>query len=747
MAKGRYEGRHVENLAPQQAFDEAVKVLGRDKRRYSGVNYPAYKGKTTAPMSTLTQRARGLRQGFAEKPAPYTRKLESVLNRPGTGISEQNIQGQTQRIAGEQQGFSDTQMLGALRKQFRESYNPNIDRFRGKGQGDIRSEANRAAEGFRDIGRTSGTLEKTSNEQLVKALKSLQSQKEDRRGALTGMLDQFGAQKHGYTNLANKASQNEFNEEANAPFKKMDMLREALRPLQGETELGVNPDRQSQAGIDALQSLRAYGVDLSSPMGQWSGKPNLAYQGQLIADLPAEISASQATLESMNPKYKDTLYEQRKNLTKKLMGSENISEQAMGKVPQRMRGEIESLESEAQNKLKKDLKSISSKFTRANQYGSPQHRKAAEDRAREISKATFGERNKLLQESMKSELSAGHKGQISDLRKLGLQGEHGQKEFGDVMSAIKDMNTLGSTKWGNRQAENEELYKTYQDEAAWQWPHMKGQIAGDARRGAFGNVYKGMPSRNISLDELSNLDTHYSENEKEIATAREDNSSLRQMMDSLKNKAESARQREAKKSSIMDRWNRIQSDFAKRDETLIAGNVLDQQEMDKYNVARGTIGGEAELALGQHRGNIFKDYNRFPTYIPQRVTSQQLKPGTDDLMNRWNKMQADFAPRVTRNQEALEAINRQALDRPMGYNEQARFETMNPRTNVNKFDQQEMDKYNVARGALGSEAEMLTGQTRGSIFPDYNRFPTNIPEHPYFDLNEIPKSERWMYNY
>jgi len=41
-----------------------------------------------------------------------------------------------------------------------------------------------------------------------------------------------------------------------------------------------------------------------------------------------------------------------------------------------------------------------------------------------------------------------------------------------------------------------------------------------------------------------------------------------------------------------------------------------------------------------------------------------------------------------------------------------------------------MDKYNVARGALGSEAEMLTGQTRGSIFPDYNRFPTNIHEHP-----------------
>jgi hypothetical protein len=103
---------------------------------------------------------------------------------------------------------------------------------------------------------------------------------------------------------------------------------------------------------------------------------------------------------------------------------------------------------------------------------------------------------------------------------LGLYGDQGQKEFGDTLSKIRDMNKLGSTKWGNEQAENEDLYKNYQNEAAWEWPHMKGVIAGNARSGALGDVFRGLSNRGIGLDQLAALNTNYSELEKENLTRR-----------------------------------------------------------------------------------------------------------------------------------------------------------------------------------------------------------------------------------
>ena len=508
--------RYASNLTPEEIFDEAERVLGRDQRKASRLSYPVYRGQTIAPMSSLTQRARTLKEGFARKPAPYTRKLESILNRSNTGASQENIQDQLRMLGSGQKTFSEDQMLGALRKQFRDSYNPRVDRFRGKGERDLRMGQAEAESSFGDIGRSSAALEQSSNEQLVRTLKTLQAQKEARRKGLIGALEQFGSQKHGHTNLVNRAAQNQFNQEANAPFTRMQMLRKSLGP-RGNTALGVNPDIQDQAGRDALQGLRAYGVDTSAPTNEWKGEDRPSYLGKLVADLPPETLASHSTLEAMNPKFKDTLYDQRKGLTRQLMENESVGGGAMAAVPERMRGAVEGLESEAKRKLKKDLAAISHQFVRANQYGSPQHIKAAEDRAREVSRATFGERNKLLQDSMKSELSLGHQGQIANLRQLGLYGEHGQKEFSDVLGNVRDMNRLGSTKWGNEQAENEDLYKDYQNQAAWEWPHMKGAIAGQARRGALDDVFRGMEDRNISLDQLANLNTNYSELQRENA--------------------------------------------------------------------------------------------------------------------------------------------------------------------------------------------------------------------------------------
>ena len=511
-------GQYGSDLAPEQLLDEAAKILAKDQARLSGLSYPVYKGQTVAPMSSLTQRARTLKEGFARKPAPYSRKLETVLNRSNAGIDPTRQLGM---LGQRQQDFSDNTMLGALRRQFRESYNPNIDRFRDKGQRDVQMGLREASGELGDMGRASGVLEQSSNEQLVKALQALQAQKEARREGLTGTLEQFGAQKHGYTNLVNQAQRNQFNEEAAAPYRRMERLREALGPLSANME-SAHPDIQAQSGKDALQALRAYGVDVSAPLGSWGDTRTApaTYKGQLMANLPPEILASHSTLEAVNPKFKDAAYDQRKGLLRQLMTDRGVGQRAEEAVPERMRGAVEGLEYEAKQKLKKDLAAINNRFIQANQYGSPQHMREAERRAREVSKATLGERNKLLQQSMKSELSLGHQGQLSNLRQLGLYGDQGQKEFGDTLSKIRDMNKLGSTKWGNEQAENEDLYKNFQNEAAWEWPHMKGVIAGNARSGALGDVFRGLSNRGIGLDQLAALNTNYSELQKENVARR-----------------------------------------------------------------------------------------------------------------------------------------------------------------------------------------------------------------------------------
>lgn len=518
MTVGEYGRGYASDLAPEQLLDEAAKILAKDQARLSGLSYPVYKGQTVAPMSSLTQRARTLKEGFARKSAPYSRKLETVLNRSNAGIDPTR---QLRMLGQRQQDFSDSSMLGALRRQFRESYNPNIDRFRGKGQEDARRGLNETSGDIRDIGRASGVLEQSSNEELVKALQALQAQKQGRREGLTGTLEQFGAQKHGYTNLANQAQRNQFDEEAAAPYNRMAKLREGLGPISADMG-SSHPDIQAQSGKEALQALRAYGVDVSAPVGSWGEARTTpaTYKGQLMANLPPEILASHSTLEAVNPKFKDTSYDQRKGLLRQLMTDRGVGQRAEEAVPERMRGAVEALEYEARQKLNKDMASINGRFISRNMYGSSAHRRAAEERAQEINRATLGERTKLLQESMKSELALGHQGQLSNLRQLGLYGDQGQKEFGDTLSKIRDMNKLGSTKWGNEQAENEDLYKNYQNEAAWEWPHMKGVIAGQARSGALGDVFRGLENRNISLDQLAALNTNYSELQKENVARR-----------------------------------------------------------------------------------------------------------------------------------------------------------------------------------------------------------------------------------
>jgi len=67
--------------------EELKKLLANRMASLAGSNYPAYQGRTTVPMSSLTQRKRQLEEGFRNKRAPYSDKIESILNRPAQGFS------------------------------------------------------------------------------------------------------------------------------------------------------------------------------------------------------------------------------------------------------------------------------------------------------------------------------------------------------------------------------------------------------------------------------------------------------------------------------------------------------------------------------------------------------------------------------------------------------------------------------------------------------------------------------------
>jgi hypothetical protein len=197
--------------------------------------------------------------------------------------------------------------------------------------------------------------------------------------------------------------------------------------------------------------------------------------------------------------------------------------------------------------------------------------KAAEKRARELNQAMLEHKNSLLAGSLKNQLSTQHQSDIGNIKQLDMLAGAGQKEFGDLMNNITNLNKLGSTKWNNNQAENEELYKNYQNENLWEMPHMRNMATQTGRRNAQNEIFSGMLDRNISLDNLANLNVNYSELEKERDKYKSDYNdaqhhyqgdlnNLQQIIDTQKKKLELANKQEAlKKQAELDKQNQLKA--------------------------------------------------------------------------------------------------------------------------------------------------------------------------------------------
>jgi len=592
--------------APEELTREAYKLLAKEKARVGGLNYAPYKGASVSPMSSLTQRARTLQEQFAAKPAPYSGKIQSVLSRDNQGITPANVQELLGQLQGAQRGFSQGPILDKLRDEFRSAIEPRIGGFTGRIEGDIGRYLPEAQGTLENLARVSGSLESSRNRQTASTFQDLQAGKQAQREALLKNLEQFGAQKQAYNNMGIGANKAQFDREANEPYRKLQLLEQALRTTGVNPDEPLHPDLAKSQTEQIAQALRAYGVDPSRPSTQWDTTRTqpARYTGQLVAGLPAEIAASGNILERLDPSLRDSYTDQRKALTRGLLDNPSLSASAVGKLNPAMAGKVSMLEQSAQERMQKDLEALGNQYIRLGQYKSPQHLKAAEERAAELNKAVLEQRNKILQESLRDQLALGHEEEIDKIKQLGQIGGQSQKDYGDLLKTIRDTNKLGAEKFANNQAENEELYKNYQNENLWQWPHMRAAARsegmqagiGEGRSGALGEVFRGLGDRNISLDNLAALNTRYSEIEKEQPVAGAPIKDLRGMIPQMQQELTTQRQAEAAKAQ------KRQAQEVERVRQL----VQEKQRMEQARAAEAQQIAKAqarEKAIAQHRIN------------------------------------------------------------------------------------------------------------------------------------------------
>lgn len=592
--------------APEELTREAYKLLAKEKARVGGLNYAPYKGASVSPMSSLTQRARTLQEQFAAKPAPYSGKIQSVLSRDNQGITPANVQELLGQLQGAQRGFSQGPILDKLRDEFRSAIEPRIGGFTGRIEGDIGRYLPEAQGTLENLARVSGSLESSRNRQTASTFQNLQAGKQAQREALLKNLEQFGAQKQAYNNMGIGANKAQFDREANEPYRKLQLLEQALRTTGVNPDEPLHPDLAKSQTEQIAQALRAYGVDPSRPSTQWDTTRTqpARYTGQLVAGLPAEIAASGNILERLDPSLRDSYTDQRKALTRGLLDNPSLSASAVGKLNPAMAGKVSMLEQSAQERMQKDLEALGNQYIRLGQYKSPQHLKAAEERAAELNKAVLEQRNKILQESLRDQLALGHEEEIDKIKQLGQIGGQSQKDYGDLLKTIRDTNKLGAEKFANNQAENEELYKNYQNENLWQWPHMRAAARsegmqagiGEGRSGALGEVFRGLGDRNISLDNLAALNTRYSEIEKEQPVAGAPIKDLRGMIPQMQQELTTQRQAEAAKAQ------KRQAQEVERVRQL----VQEKQRMEQARAAEAQQIAKAqarEKAIAQHRIN------------------------------------------------------------------------------------------------------------------------------------------------
>lgn len=439
--------------------EQALAIINRDIGRMVDNEAPIYRGKTSVPMSLLTQRKRELEDKFNNSPAPYSVEASNVFNRTPQGFSGDQKERLLDILISGQKGVGNTGW-NLMNKQFGDRVDSRKSGFYNRFENKLNKNLPLSRVGIDALSNDAKGMESEFNEGLGNSLNALGNAEKAKRAGLTNMLGQFGNQQHIYSHLANSADKNKYYAELNAPKQKMKALYNVVNS-------GGNPDNMGTYGEASAVKLLEKGLNLYN-------SPTPTYSGQQLADVPEDLAVSHRLLGELSHDYNDSSREERDKLYSSLMGRENVGSRAIGDLPTIYNPQVDQLDADTKRFLKAEKARISMDHERKGTYGSQSHLSQTEDAINRIAKSRFGNRNNLLQDVLRGKMSSLNKSDMNDLNRLNSLGQQGLSEYQDVLGKISGMNQLGVDKWLNTQDELNQRQERFEEERNQEWPQGAG---------------------------------------------------------------------------------------------------------------------------------------------------------------------------------------------------------------------------------------------------------------------------------
>lgn len=628
--------------------NRAQQILLRDSAKLAGTNYSAYPGKTLAPMSALTQRAQSLEQRRLAKGTPYQSGLNSLANAQAQGITPDNINNILGNVEASQGNFNRNILLDKLNRQYGQRLNPYLPKLENKLQQDTGTKLSELGSDIETLNAPIRKLEGKKNRAAFTALNQLSRSKEARERSLVNDLYGYGEQKHGIINKGLTAEKARFEAERNDPYARIQNLQQALNNLGGgeSGDLAGHPDLDKLNAQQLTRALQAYGIDTGKPSDQWESAPRTntpVYQGKLVEPINQKMDRSYKLAEELSPFYRDENYLNRKLTRKDVVNTPNSINRAVEGLPEQLNPKFAALDTEAKRKLKADINALNAKYIKQGTYGSQSHLQAVANRTRELSEATLGARSKATKEDLLKGVTASQYGDINKIGQLGQYDQLANSEFGNKLADIKSTNLKGLDKWKNDQENNEQLYRSYQNERSWQQPRLLNNarntgVAAGVDSG-IGSVFNHFNNQGIDLSSISDLRNKYSELEKEL---------------------------ENRDSSI-----KSAEEYKTRQEELARQNAADFERERNQRMSLEKEAENARMKLQREieaRSNLTNDLTQKQTLIDQL---NMLKTNDE---NKFNKYKNDNEKRIRELEEQLKLSTNPANNNTMLEQAKARGE-------------------------------------------------------------------------
>ena len=624
--------------------EQALSIINRDVGRMVSNQAPVYRGKTSVPMSALTQKKRTLEDQFNNSPAPYSMEASDVLSRTPQGFNEGQKTSLLDILSSGQRRVGDTgwKMMG---KQFGNRTDNRYPGFYNKFEANLNKGLPLSRVGIDALSNDAKGLESEFNSGLGNSLNALGLAEKAKRAGLTNMLGQFGNQQHIYSHLANSADKNKYHEELNAPKQKMKALYNIVNS--GGDPGSMGPYGEA-AGIKVLEK----GLNLYN-------SPTPTYSGQQLASVPEDLSVSHRMLGELSHDYNDSSKEARDKLYGSLMGRENVGTRSINDLPTIYDPQADKLDADTKNLLKAEKARISMDHERKGTYGSQSHLSQTENAINRIAKSRFGNRNNLLQDVLRGRMSSLNKSDMNDLNRLNSLGQQGLSEYQDVLGKISGMNQLGVDKWLNAQDELNQRRERFEEERNQEWPQGSGsdivkynvspEISSIfANPGVSSNPSVYTPSLRPNIHALA----QYAQTVPVSHSETELESNLNQDMGGIKNyadfensklqkrKEEDARRKEQERQMVLKiaEENRIKQ--------LREQERAKQAEIFRKQIQREQHEKNELLRLRQEKLNWYNSFENAMRAVPQNATiyAKSGSPGFENAIARVWGMNFPYSP-------------------------------------------------------------------------------------------------------